>query len=520
MKKTVKTVENLLTRRESLRLLGAAGATALVGLKGEPGQTIWEQARRRVTREASSIPSALEAALFTPSTASLTRSAETLACVTRPALTEGPYFVDELLNRSDIRTDPSTNTVRPGVPLKLRFNVNRVSSTACSPLAGAYVDIWHCDALGSYSDVNAGMGNPNTRGQKFLRGYQITDVNGNAEFTTIYPGYYTGRTVHIHFKIRLFEGSTRTFEFTSQFFFDDALTDQVFTQAPYNTKAARGTRNNNDGIYSSQVLLPLTADGQGGYTGTFDIGLTGVPNTVATVSAVSAASFSGSGLANEGIAALFGAGLAESTQSASTLPLPTTLGNMRVRIRDAGGVDRDAPLFFVSPTQINFQIPATTSIGSAVISVLRNNTVVGQGATTIESVAPGLFTANTEGQGLAAGQILRQKADGTQTYEPLVQYNQATGRFEPLPIDLGPATDQLYLVAYGTGLRNRSSLSGVSATIGGSVSKVLFVGAQGGYAGLDQANLLIPRSLAGRGNVDVILNVDGKASNTITINVK
>src|SRR5581483_4437646 len=348
------------------------------------------------------------------------RGLETLACVARPALTEGPYFVDERLNRSDIRTDPTTNTVKAGVPLRLKFNVNRVSGSDCAPLAGALVDIWHCDALGSYSDITNGAGQANTSGQKCLRGYQVTDSNGSAEFTTIYPGYYTGRTVHIHFKIRLFAGSTKTYEFTSQVFFDDTLTDQVFTLAPYNTKSARGTRNSNDGIYNgggSQLLLNVAPDGQGGYTSTFDIGLTGVPSTVSTVSTVSAASYAAGGVAAEGIAALFGTGLAGGTLAAPTLPLPTELGGVQVRVRDAAGTERPAPLFFVSPTQINFQIPQGTSAGSAILQVLRDNSAVGQGSATVETVAPSLFAANASGRGVAAALVLRARSDGTQNWE-------------------------------------------------------------------------------------------------------
>jgi protocatechuate 3,4-dioxygenase beta subunit len=193
--------------------------------------------------------------------------------VVRPEQTEGPYFVDERLNRSDIRSDPSDRSVRPGAPLHLVFNVSRVEGSACTPLAGALVDVWHCDALGQYSDVvDRGF---DTRGKKFLRGYQATDAKGAAEFRTIYPGWYQGRTVHIHFKIRTPPGAARTYEFTSQLYFDDAISDQVYAQAPYASRGRRTTRNEQDGIFrtgGAQLILPLTREGTG-YAGTFAIGL-------------------------------------------------------------------------------------------------------------------------------------------------------------------------------------------------------------------------------------------------------
>lgn len=296
----------------------------------------------------------------------------------------------------------------------------------------------------------------------------------------------------------------------------------MFTLSPYNTKSARGTRNSNDNIYQSggaAILLSLTSDGQGGYTATFDIGLSGVPDTVATVSTVSAASFAAGGLTSEGIAALFGAGLATGMASATSQPLPTTLGGMQVLVRDSAGTQRAAPLFFVSPTQINFQIPASTSAGTATITVLRDNSAVGQGAATIESVAPGLFTANADGQGVPTAVILRVKSDGTQSYEAVAQLNQTTNRYEAAAIDLGADTDQVFLIGYGTGFRYRSALSAVACAIGGTNAGVSFAGAQGVFDGLDQANILVPRSLAGRGNVDVVFSANGKTANTVSINV-
>jgi protocatechuate 3,4-dioxygenase beta subunit len=176
--------------------------------------------------------------------------------------------VDEGLLRSDIRSDPGDGSVKEGALLELIVNVSRVSGSGCTPLEGVTVDIWHCDALGVYSDVSdPGF---STLGQKFLRGYQITDANGQARFTTIYPGWYQGRTVHIHFKIR-HEG----YEFTSQWYFDDSLSDEVFQQEPYAAKGERGTRNENDGIYRNggdQLMLAVVPSGAG-YAAAFDIGL-------------------------------------------------------------------------------------------------------------------------------------------------------------------------------------------------------------------------------------------------------
>ncbi|MGB5963246.1 MAG: intradiol ring-cleavage dioxygenase [Coleofasciculaceae cyanobacterium] len=195
------------------------------------------------------------------------------ACVVRPQQTEGPYFVDNKLDRSDIRSDPADGSVKPGVPLRLVFQVSGINGSACQPLSGATVDVWHCDALGVYSDVT----DPyfNSVGQKFLRGYQVTNVKGIAEFVTVYPGCYPGRTVHIHFKIRTNSASGRSSEFTSQLYFDDAVTDQVYTQSPYTTKGQRTVRNNQDGIFQGegeQLLLSLTKNAEG-YVGNFAIGL-------------------------------------------------------------------------------------------------------------------------------------------------------------------------------------------------------------------------------------------------------
>lgn len=231
----------LLTRRETLALIGVSG-TALLG-RAFP---------------AHAAPGPLP------------------ACVVRPAQTEGPFFVDGELDRSDIRGDARGGNVRQGTPLKIRFNVARIDGASCTPLAGAQVHVWHSDASGGYSDTDVRQAS--AASLQFLRGYQLTDAAGGAQFLTIVPGWYGGRTAHIHFKIRLAAtpGSTaRSQEFTSQLYFDDALQNRVFAAAPYGLRGKRDTRNADDFLYRNggkQLTLDLQPDGPG-YVTVFDIGV-------------------------------------------------------------------------------------------------------------------------------------------------------------------------------------------------------------------------------------------------------
>ena len=244
-------VGRVLSRREVLTLLGVAGGGLAVRTFGRWGTPLlaWTAAARVSTALAQTVAP---------------------TCVVRPELTEGPYFVDNQLNRSDIRAEPTDGTIKDGLPLSLAFNVSQIGET-CAPLGGATVDVWHCDALGVYSGVtDQGF---NTVGTSFLRGNQVTDESGVARFLTIVPGWYQGRTVHIHFKIRTLAAAGGTYEFTSQLFFDDALMDEVLAQPPYSTKAGiRSTRNSNDGIFSSDMLLQPTRS-DAGLDAVFAIGL-------------------------------------------------------------------------------------------------------------------------------------------------------------------------------------------------------------------------------------------------------
>jgi len=249
-----KPIGQILSRKEVLKLFGIGSAAALL---------------------AACAPDATSTLVPTVSSTQVSSSSSTaLDCVVRPELTIGPYFVDDQLNRSDIRSEPSDNSVKEGVPLTLNISVASVGDSSCTPIEGAQVDIWHCDANGQYSGVSA-QGS-DTTGQKFLRGYQLTDANGAVQFQTIYPGWYSGRVVHIHFTIRTKGANSEDYQFTSQFFFDDTLTDQVHSLEPYASKGQRDTRNSNDNIYNGggdQLLLNLDGDTTNGFTTSFNVGL-------------------------------------------------------------------------------------------------------------------------------------------------------------------------------------------------------------------------------------------------------
>ncbi|MFN7947991.1 MAG: endonuclease/exonuclease/phosphatase family protein [Blastocatellia bacterium] len=235
---------------------------------------------------------------------------------------------------------------------------------------------------------------------------------------------------------------------------------------------------------------------------------------------VSAASYNGARLAPESIAALFGAGLSAGTEAAASVPLPTTLAGTNVKVRDSAGVERLAPLFFVSPGQINYQIPAGTANGAAFVTVSSSDGALATGPIEIASVAPGVFAANADGQGIAAALVLRIKADGTQLYEAATRFDPAQNKVVAVPIDPGPPTDQVYLLLFGTGWRNRSGLPGVTVTTGGVNALTDYAGPQGDFIGLDQMNVLLPRTLAGRGEVEVTVKVDGQAANPLKVSIK
>jgi len=266
-------VGQVLNRRTALRLFGLAGgltaiggALALAGGAGKPP---------------GPPPGGMGPGGAPPPSGGMGTSAGTSgvkglpACVVRPAQTQGPYWVDEKLKRRDIRADTKTGKVPAGVPLTLNFEISRVGLNVCEPRGSVIVDVWHCDALGIYSDASD-MGY-NTKGQNFLRGYQITDAHGKCSFTTLFPGWYAGRAVHIHYRLRTLDAKGNVSgDFVSQLFFAEDLIAQVHAQAPYKQKGRRDTPNATDSIYKNggnQMLLTTSGNVQKGIVATFNVGL-------------------------------------------------------------------------------------------------------------------------------------------------------------------------------------------------------------------------------------------------------
>lgn len=238
------------------------------------------------------------------------------------------------------------------------------------------------------------------------------------------------------------------------------------------------------------------------------------------VTSVSGASYAPGGVAIESIVSAFGIDLATASLPAVAVPLPTNLGGTTVMVKDRGGLEHLCPLFYVSPLQVNFQLPAGIATGPASITITNSNGINSLGTVQVVSVAPGIFAANQNGQGVAAASVFRISANGTQRYEPVAQYDATQKKYVPLPLDLGPESDNVFLLLFGTGIRARSSLQAVNAWIGTTKVEVLYAGAQEEYVGLDQINLRLPRTLASQGEVEVILIVEGSPTNPVRLHFK
>jgi len=219
------------------------------------------------------------------------------------------------------------------------------------------------------------------------------------------------------------------------------------------------------------------------------------------------------------IVSLFGvAGL--SGDNSGRLPLTTSLGGVTVTIVDSAGTQQLATLYgvFGAAGQINFVLPAGLAPGPAEVLITLPGGVTVTTAINIAGSAPGIFTANQNGKGPYAGQVIRVHADGSQVVTDAATFRSDTNTFVPTPISLGTAGDQVYLVLYGTGIRHAAS---VTATVNGVTVPVIYTGAQGTFPGMDQLNVgPLPTSLAGAGVVNLVITVDGQTANTVTVNLQ
>jgi uncharacterized protein (TIGR03437 family) len=214
-------------------------------------------------------------------------------------------------------------------------------------------------------------------------------------------------------------------------------------------------------------------------------------------------------VAPDELVSVFGAKLATSTAVTSSATFPTTLGGTSMSMVDSAGTAYDVPLNSVSPAQLNYLVPAGVKSGPASITVKSSDGTLTSGIVMVATVAPGLYTASADGKGAAAAIAVTAHADGTQSSQTAAQ-----------PIALGSTGDTVVLELFGTGIRHVPSLAAVSAQIAGQSVPVLYAGEQGGYTGLDQINLQIPRSLAGSGTVNVVVSVQGVSTNSVTITIQ
>jgi uncharacterized protein (TIGR03437 family) len=253
----------------------------------------------------------------------------------------------------------------------------------------------------------------------------------------------------------------------------------------------------------------LLADGQV-FTGRELFGFDFGSNPPVNVVSASAASFRVDALARGSIATAFGASLSDST----------SINSVTISIKDQSGAEYSARVLSVSPNQVNYQAPDQLIEGQAEMTIRNTNGQTSRGLISVVRVSPGLFTANADGRGVPAAVALRIRADNSVSYEPVARFDSAQNRFVVEPIDLGAPDDRVFLVLFGTGLQRRTSLENVQVYIGGVKVETLYAGEQPSFPGLDQINARIPRSLVGRGEVDVLVTVDGKIANQVELQIK
>lgn len=234
--------------------------------------------------------------------------------------------------------------------------------------------------------------------------------------------------------------------------------------------------------------------------------------------AVESAAAPSDAVAPDSLASLYGTNLAPGTFQAASQPLPTSLGGVTLAVTDAAGVQRYAPLLYVSPNQINFQVPDGTAPGAAQF-VVADGAAAQMATSAVNPVTPRLFSLNGTGTGLAAASAIMTQAGNPAVQFPLPVFRCMSSGCVAVPIRLGIDTP-IYLTLYGTGIRNRSSLANVAVTINGISVPVLYAGPTPGFAGLDQVNVALVLSLRGSGESIVVLTVDGQTSNPVTVTIQ
>jgi len=264
-------------------------------------------------------------------------------------------------------------------------------------------------------------------------------------------------------------------------------------------------------------VYPVTVIATGSTNRALDLLVT----VTGTVASVSAASYQKAvPVALESIVSAFGINLATAIKAAESRPLPLSLADVSLKIKDSSGTELTAPLFFVSPTQINYQVPPTLARGLASVQVFNKNEVVAVGTIEIIAAAPGLFSANANGQGAAVGALQRRQADGTDIFEPLAQFDEGQKLFLVRELDLRTQTEQFFLTLYGTGIRLRNSALPIKAQIGTTEVEVLYAGDQQEFVGLDQVNLRLTSALIGQGPLELRLQVEGLWTNAVIVGFK
>ncbi|MGD1096279.1 MAG: hypothetical protein ABSB35_30340 [Bryobacteraceae bacterium] len=243
-------------------------------------------------------------------------------------------------------------------------------------------------------------------------------------------------------------------------------------------------------------------------------GVTNANNTTTGTWVANVANADGSyRLAPGSIASAYGTNLATATLQAGVQPLPDSLAGVTVTVTDSAGVSRPAGIYYVSPSLVSYVVPAGTAPGVATVTIGKQSS-----AALVSSVGPAIYAANGTGKGVAAATAVRVSANGTQVQVPVFQCG-STG-CTSVPMSLGSATDSLVVALYGTGIRGRSLLSNVVAEIGGVPGTIAYAGSETVYDGLDQVNVYVPTSLAGAGEVPIVLTVDGITANVVTINIQ